>query len=67
MLSQYSFDYPVIASEDKIKKLNLSPLARIVAYADAELDPVDFSIAPHQATKKVLARAGMSLGQIDYF
>ena len=42
-------------------------MARIVSYADAELDPVDFSIAPHKATKKVLERAGMSLGQIDYF
>ena len=42
-------------------------MARIVEYADAELDPVDFSIAPHKATKKVLARAGLSLGQIDFF
>lgn len=42
-------------------------MARIVGYADAELDPIDFSIAPHKATKKVLARTGMSLGQMDYF
>lgn len=39
-------------------------MARIVSYADAELDPIDFSIAPHSATKKVLNRAGMSIGQI---
>lgn len=59
--------YIVIASEDKVKRLGLNPLARIVDYADAELDPIDFSIAPHKATKKVLARAGLSLGQIDFF
>lgn len=42
-------------------------MARIVSYADAELDPIDFSIAPHKATNKVLSRAGLSLGQIDWF
>lgn len=50
-----------------MKKLGLKPMARIVNYADAELDPVDFSIAPHKSTKKVLQRAGMSIGQMDYF
>ena len=50
-----------------MKKLGLKPMARIVSYADAELDPVDFSIAPHKSTKKVLQRAGMNIGQIDYF
>lgn len=50
-----------------MKKLGLKPLARIVEYADAELDPIDFSIAPHKAARKVLARAGLSLGQIDFF
>lgn len=38
-----------------------------MAYADAELDPIDFSIAPQKAVKKVLARAGLSIGQIDLF
>ena len=45
----------------------MTPLARIVSYGDAELDPIDFSIAPHKATNKVLKRAGMSIGQIDWF
>jgi len=26
--------------------LNLTPLARIVSYADYEVDPIDFCIAP---------------------
>ena len=29
-----------------MKKYNLKPLARIVSYADAEVDPVDFCISP---------------------
>lgn len=36
----------IIASEEKIKKYKLKPLARIVSYADAEVDPIDFCIAP---------------------
>ncbi len=67
MLNQYFIRHTVIASEEKVKKLGLKPLARIVEYADAELDPVDFSIAPHKATKKVLTKAGLSIGQIDFF
>jgi len=50
-----------------MKKLGLKPLARIVSYADAEIEPVDFAIAPHYSTKKVLARAGLTIGNIDYF
>jgi acetyl-CoA C-acetyltransferase len=50
-----------------MQKLGLKPLARIVAYADAEIEPVDFSIAPNYSTKKALARAGLNIGQIDFF
>ncbi len=32
-----------------MKELNLSPLARIVSFADAEVDPIDFCIAPTKA------------------
>jgi acetyl-CoA C-acetyltransferase len=33
-------------SENKVKQLGLSPLARIVSYADSEVEPMDFCIAP---------------------
>lgn len=39
----------VVASEDAIKKYKLKPLARIVTYADAEVDPIDFCISPAKA------------------
>lgn len=54
-------------SGDKLKALNIKPLAKIVAYADAEIEPVDFSIAPHYATKNVLTKAGLKIENIDYF
>jgi acetyl-CoA C-acetyltransferase len=42
-------------------------LGRVVAYADAEIDPIDFCIAPHYASKKALMYAGLNLPNIDYF
>jgi len=50
-----------------MKKLGLKPLARIVNYADAEIEPIDFAIAPHYSTKKVLSKAGLTVGNIDFF
>ena len=57
----------VLASGQKVKELNLQPLARIVAYADAEQEPVWFTTTPIAATRKVLKKAGLSLSDIDYF
>jgi len=36
-------------------------LARIVAYADSEVEPIDFCIAPAKAAAKALARAGLKM------
>ncbi|RWS30479.1 Acetyl-CoA acetyltransferase-like protein [Leptotrombidium deliense] len=35
------------------QKMNLTPLARIVAFADGAVDPIDFPIAPVEASKKL--------------
>ncbi len=56
-----------LASGSKVKELNLTPLARVVAYADAEQEPVWFTTTPIAATRKVLKKAGLSLADIDYF
>lgn len=56
----------IVCSEDKLKELNLKPLARIVSYADAEVEPIDFCISPSKAAAKALNRAGMKMHQIDY-
>lgn len=57
----------ILASGRKVKELNLKPIARIVAYADAEQEPVWFTTTPIAATRKVLKKAGMQLSDIDYF
>lgn len=51
----------VLMSEAKLKQQNLKPLARIVSYADTEVDPVDFCIAPATAIKIALKRAGLGI------
>lgn len=55
----------VLASGDQVNKLGLKPLARIVAFADASVDPIDFPIAPAFAIPKVLKAAGISKDQVD--
>lgn len=57
----------VLAGSDRVKELGLKPIGRIVAYADAEQEPLWFTTTPVLATKKVLEKAGLSIGDIDYF
>lgn len=57
----------LVAGEDALKKYNLTPVARIVAYADAAQEPEWFTTAPVLAAKKVLERAGLQLSDIDFF
>ncbi|CAG4994417.1 Acetyl-CoA acetyltransferase [Dyadobacter sp. CECT 9275] len=57
----------VLASAEMVQKHHLKPMARIVAYADAEQEPMWFTTTPILATQKVLKKAGLSLGDIDYF
>lgn len=57
----------VLADEETVKKYSLKPLARIVAYADGAHEPEWFTTAPAIAAEKALQRAGLSIGDIDYF
>lgn len=57
----------VLMSEEKLKEHNLKPLARIVGYADAETEPIDFCIAPAKSIQNLLQNTGMTLPQIEYF
>lgn len=43
----------VLASEAAVSKYGLKPLAKVVSYADAATDPIDFPIAPALAVPKV--------------
>ena len=55
----------IIASEEAVKKYNLNPLARIVSSAVVGVEPSIMGIGPVEATKKALAKAGLTLDQID--
>ncbi|MCF0070713.1 acetyl-CoA C-acyltransferase [Dyadobacter sp. CY261] len=57
----------VLAGSDAVNANNLKPIARIVAYADAEQEPAWFTTTPVLATEKVLKKAGLKIADIDYF
>src|SRR3546814_7592469 len=54
-------------SADKAKALGLKPLARIVSMASAGCNPSIMGIGPVPASQKALKRAGLDIGNIDYF
>ena len=55
----------VLVSEEEAKKRNLKPLARIVDYAIAGVDPKIMGIGPVPAVRKLLSKTGMKLEQFD--
>lgn len=57
----------VIMNRRKADELGLTPLARIVAYADAEQEPQWFTTAPTKAVPLALQRAGLTTNDIDFF
>lgn len=57
----------VLASEEYVKKHNLSPIAKIIGYADAAQAPEWFTTAPAKALPKAIERAGLTIADIDYF
>jgi len=57
----------VLMSAEKAKELDLKPLATIKSYADAAQEPKWFTTAPAKALPKAIAKAGITLGDIDYF
>ncbi|ADB37581.1 3-oxoadipyl-CoA thiolase [Spirosoma linguale] len=54
-----------IASDEAIKRYNLTPKARIVASAVVGVEPRIMGIGPVPATQKVLQKAGVTLADID--
>ena len=55
----------ILASESAAKKHNLTPKARIVAAAAAGVAPRIMGMGPVPATRKVLAKSGLTLVQMD--
>ena len=57
----------VLMSIEKAIELNLTPLAKIISYADAAQEPEWFTTAPAKALQFAIAKAGLSTNNIDYF
>lgn len=57
----------ILMSKEKMEELGLKPLAKIVSYADAAQAPEWFTTAPSLAIPKALDKAGLSVGDIDYW
>lgn len=49
----------ILMTAEAAEKYKCKPLARIIGFADAETDPIDFPIAPALAVPKLLAQAGI--------
>lgn len=56
----------LLGSSEAIQQHGLSPLAKIIAYADAAQSPEWFTTSPSIAINKVLNQAGLNLSDIDY-
>ena len=57
----------ILMSGEKVKELGIKPLAKIISYADAEQDPKWFTTTPSLAIPKALAKANLTIDQIDFF
>ena len=54
-------------SLEKAKELNVKPLAKITSYADAAHEPKWFTTAPAKALPKALAKANLTINDVEYF
>ena len=57
----------ILASEDKVKELGLTPIAEVVSFADAAHEPEFFTTAPAKAIPIALERAGCNIADVDAF
>jgi len=55
----------VVMSDAKAAELGITPLARVVSTGVSGLSPEIMGLGPVEASKQALARAGMSIGDID--
>ncbi len=55
----------VVTSRGFAQRRGLKPMARIVGYASAALDPAIMGMGPYHATVKVLQKTGMTVDQMD--
>ncbi|MGL4519463.1 MAG: thiolase family protein, partial [Phocaeicola sp.] len=57
--------FVLVMSEEMVKELNIQPIARLVNFASAGVEPRIMGIGPVKAIPKVLKQAGLTLNDID--
>jgi acetyl-CoA acyltransferase len=57
----------LIMSERKAAELGLTPLARFHSFAVAGIDPIEMLSGPIPATRKIFARSGLDVDDIDLY
>lgn len=55
-----------LANEDAVKQFNLKPLARLLSYSVAGVEPEQMGIGPIKAIPKALQKAGLNLDDMDW-
>lgn len=59
--------FVMVMSEEMVKELNLEPIARLVSYAAAGVEPRIMGIGPVKAIPKAIEQAGLKLSDIELF
>ena len=57
----------ILMSSDKALELGITPLAKINSFADAAQEPEWFTTAPAKAVSIAVAKAGLSINDVDYW
>ena len=55
----------IVMSDERARALGLRPLARIISSGVSALDPEIMGLGPVAASRQALARAGMTIGDVD--
>lgn len=59
--------FVMVMSEDMVKELNVTPIARLVSYSTVGVDPRIMGIGPIEAIPKAIKAAGLTLNDINLF
>ncbi len=57
----------VVTTSARATAFGVAPLARVVSYAVAGVDPIVMGLGPIPAVRKALDRAGLRIGDVDLF
>ncbi|MCP4120844.1 MAG: acetyl-CoA C-acyltransferase [Bacteroidetes bacterium] len=57
----------VLVSKAKMEELGITPIAKVIGYADASQEPDWFTTTPAKAIPKALDKAGVDIKDVDFF